>query len=160
MISYKDLLEDVVRPVLSHLDMNGLAAEQLVVGTAVHESTFNGDTRLRQVGGGPALGIYQIEPNTMNDVWNNFLKYRPVLREKIEDLCSPFPNLDQQLAGNLFYATAICRLVYYRQREPLPKANDLRGLAAYWKKYYNTVGGKGSPQDWLEHFNQVSGLWT
>ena len=44
-------------------------------GTAAVESRMG--TYLRQIGG-PALGIWQVEPATHLDCWDNWLDYRPV----------------------------------------------------------------------------------
>ena len=41
------------------------------------------------------------------------------------------------------YATAVARLIYWRVPRPLPAANNLDGLAAYWKTHYNTRLGDG-----------------
>lgn len=158
MLAWKDLLEDIIIPTLKHLSLDGDNARRLLLGTAVHESTVGNNTHLRQQGG-PALGVFQIEPATAADVWGSFLKYRPELRRKVEDLVSPYPGQDAQLQGNLFYATAICRIVYYRRKEPLPAADDIKGLAMYWKQFYNTPLGKGSPKDWIEHFVIVKDLF-
>ncbi|MEE9541175.1 MAG: hypothetical protein V3V85_06750, partial [Candidatus Thorarchaeota archaeon] len=49
------------------------AAVNLLLGTVYQESTINGITHLKQVGG-PALGIYQIEPDTEHDTWENYLE--------------------------------------------------------------------------------------
>ena len=43
--------------------------------TACHES--GGFRYDRQVGGGPALSYYQIEPDTLFDLYKNYLGYRP-----------------------------------------------------------------------------------
>lgn len=158
MLDWKNTLETIIQPTLLHLSLDSKAAQILVLGTAVHESTIGGVTKLEQVGG-PALGIYQIEPATEEDVWMNFLRFRPELRRKVEDLISPYPSRVDQLRGNLYYATAICRIVYYRRKEPLPLETDLKGLAAYWKQFYNTPIGKGSPKDWLEHFELIRRLF-
>ncbi len=44
-------------------------------------------------------------------------------------------------------AAAVCRLHYKLRPEALPLS--LNGRAEYWKKYYNTVAGKGSAADYL-----------
>ena len=67
MISPQDLKTYVIEPALQELNnlLPGAyrpAAVNLLIGTAVHESTVGGETRLHQLGGGPARGIYQIEP--------------------------------------------------------------------------------------------------
>ncbi|KAF0118141.1 MAG: hypothetical protein FD149_866 [Rhodospirillaceae bacterium] len=67
----------VIRPTLLHLGLHSPAAEALLLGTAIQESRLG--TYLRQTGGGPALGVYQMEPATHEDIWTNFLAYRPDL---------------------------------------------------------------------------------
>jgi len=139
----------VVRPVLEYLGpkFNGLAAERLVVGTALAESHIDS---LDQITGpddetlGPAYGLWQIEPNTATDVYLNFLKYRPVLEDQMYGLAANFPDMQVQLATNLMYGAAMCRLIYYRDSEPLPDMDNLEGFAKYWKRVYNTFEGKGT----------------
>lgn len=154
MLDWKTLHDDIIVPTLKHLGTDSAAARRLVLGTAVHESTIRDITYLKQQGG-PALGIYQIEPATAQDTWVNYLRYHPEMRRKVEDLIAPYPEQDAQLQSNLVYATAICRLIYYRRKEALPADKDEAGLAMYWKNFYNTSLGKGSPKDWLEHFALV-----
>lgn len=63
--------ELVLRPTLQHLAPlipYSVAAEALVLATAVAESRLDA---LRQMGGGPALGVHQMEPTTHNDIWDN-----------------------------------------------------------------------------------------
>lgn len=148
----------VVRPVLEYLHPViplSEAAETLLVGTAVHESrleffdqwTGPGDITL-----GPALGFFQIERNTHEDLYKNFLRFRPALLEFVEALLVPGRDRDRQLVTNLEYATAIARVLFYRAPERLPAADDLSALAAYWKRYYNTLAGKGTAEQWLYHY--------
>lgn len=144
MLDIEQVRLQIVRPTLNLLDLGGKAAEELVLGTALTESNL---TYLKQVGAGPALGLWQMEPKTHDDIWLNFLPYKAELRAKII-LLTRIGNRVQQLVGNLEYACALARVHYYRVAEPLPVAGDLNGQANYWKKYYNTVGGAGSP----EHF--------
>jgi hypothetical protein len=42
------------------------------------------------------------------------------------------PNLsmDENLATNLMYGAAVCRLCYYRKPDALPEAGDIEGQAA------------------------------
>lgn len=64
MLDIEEFRTLVVRLTISAMDMHSQAAENLLVGTAVQES---GRGRLVQKGG-PALGIYQMEPATFNDI--------------------------------------------------------------------------------------------
>lgn len=151
----------VVRPTLVHLGLWSEAAETLVVGTAVHESgglvhndqvTGRGDSIL-----GPAYGLFQIEPATHRDLFESFLDFSrwAGLRDKFLALRAAEPEPDLQLVTNLAYATGVCRLLYYRDPEPLPAASDLQGLARYWKRVYNTAAGKGTAAKWLFDYHMA-----
>lgn len=145
MIDREDLLRGVIIPTLRHLNLYSGAAEALLLGTFYTESTVGSNTHLFQLGNGPARSPYQIEPATHNDVWDNFLKYKATLSNKVYDLLAPTPTKVEQLVTNLGYATAISRVIYFRVPEPLPSASDYAGLARYWKQHYNTPKGAGDP---------------
>ena len=151
MIDVVDLRRLIIEPVLNHFHIYSTAAENLLVGTALHESHL---TFLEQNGGGPALGIYQIEPDTLKDLYKNYLSYRPDLLAKADSTKGEFPSRTDALTGNLFYATAVARLIYYRKRPPLPRADDVEGLANYWKRHYNTPSGKGRVEDWINSYEE------
>jgi hypothetical protein len=127
----------VIRPTLALLELGGPAAENLLLGTALAESRL---AYLCQVGGGPALGLYQCEPATHADLWGNYIAHVDGLPAKVRGLMSDRPPLEQ-LVTNLAYATAIARLHYRRIREALPAAGDAAALSSYHKRHYNTVLG-------------------
>ena len=149
MLDVEQFRDCVIKPSLQAIGLYSLPAEQLLLGTAVQESRL---TYLKQLNG-PALGIYQMEPNTYNDIWDNYLKYNSSLATKIG-----FHTLDKtdvnELVINLDYATIMCRLQYYRQSEKLPEKNDIEGFAMYWKKYYNTEKGKGTIPEFYNHYKE------
>jgi hypothetical protein len=130
----------VVRPVLTHLALWSMGAENLLLGTAIQES---GLRLLRQRSDGPARGIYQIDPATDDEVHAGFLAERPALTAKVAALLAPLPLRAEQLACNLAYATAMARIIYLRCAEPLPAADDIAGLGRYWKQHFR-AGGAGS----------------
>ncbi|MCF8467399.1 MAG: hypothetical protein K9G33_08375 [Sneathiella sp.] len=139
-----DLRDLVVRPTLDALQMGGANAENLILGTGLVESGFR---HLRQRGG-PALGFYQCEPATYNDILR-YLGRRPVLLRRLR-LClagEGVPDVSQ-LVWNLKFATAICRIHYWRVPDPIP--GNLAGQAAYWKRHYNTALGRGTVEKYLE----------
>lgn len=144
------LCELVIAPTLDVIELNSDVAVNLLVGTVFQESA--GGEYLKQLGGGPALGIYQIEPNTHTDVWENYLDYRASLTSKVEKLLSP-EDKEQQLISNLSYATAIARIIYYRKPQALPSdANDIQALGEYWKEHYNTAAGAGTVEEFVHNF--------
>ena len=154
----KQLLELVIRPTLKKLGLHSEAAEQLVIGTIWQESRGE---YIKQLGGGPALGLAQMEPATHDDIWYNFLAYKRKLANSITEFAS-VQSLDddmlpdaKELIGNLNYAVAMCRVHYLRVKAPLPKAGDVKGMAAYWKQYYNTPLGAGKPQEFVENFPKI-----
>lgn len=148
------LREYIIIPALKYIDLYSEAAVNLLLGTAAQE-THMGDY-IRQIGGGPALGIYQIEPNTHKDVFDNFLKYRQDFCEKTRT-CSVGTSMDEALIGSLFYQTLIARLIYYRVPEALPEADDILGLAQYWKKYFNTYLGAGKVDEFVDNYKMYVG---
>lgn len=154
MITPAHLREHVIRPTLTPLGLWSQAAEDLLVGTAAVESRMG--TYLVQLGSGPAKGIYQMEPATHQDIWDNWLRYRPrdewAITQRVAqylwDGTAHRPS-HQALVVDLAYATIMARLHYRRAPEPLPVAGDLMSMAAYHKKFYNTGLGKTSEGDFI-----------
>lgn len=149
MISPKHLVEYVIKPVLEGMDIGGIPysieAVHLLVMTAAHESAMG--KYLQQVRG-PAQGIYQMEPATERDIYENYLRFFKNFQVAIQQYTLGIPN---ELQGNLYYATAMARLHYYRVPEALPKIKDFddhysyaTALGEYAKKYYNTELGKAT----------------
>lgn len=137
LASVKDL---VIMPALQTLGLMSPAALNLVTGTGLVESGY---IWLKQTGGGPALGPWQMEPATEQDIWGNWLKYQPGYEGMVRKLLVPGPTTSQ-LVWNLQYAAAMCRIKYLRAEPPLPAYDDAEGLATYWKNFYNTALGAGS----------------
>ena len=129
-----------IAPALDRIGLGGAAAVNLITGTGLVESGYR---VTQQIGGGPALGWFQMEPATHDDCWENFLKYRPELAEKIRGLIYGLNPVSHMLRNNAAYAVAMCRVKYLRVSEPLPDANAA-AMAAYHKKYYNTPLGKAN----------------
>jgi hypothetical protein len=150
-IAVDNLRLHIIRPTLVYLELWSDVAEELLLATAAHESLLG--HYLVQVNG-PALGLYQIEPATHDDVWQNYLKFRNKLSKKVVQLQTPSINPKNQLVYNFAYSTAIARIIYYRCPKKLPKADDIEGLAQYWKSHYNTFLGKGSIDDFISHYQR------
>jgi hypothetical protein len=150
----------IIKPALEAIDLYSLAAEELVLGTACQESHCG--HYLRQVarggGYGPALGIFQMEPRTHDDLWDNFILHRPTLRDEISNMAGLAEDGDgaSEMVWNLKYAAAMCRVHYYRVKERLPDAGDLNGQAHYWKRYYNTPLGAGKVEDYIANWNRFA----
>lgn len=146
-INVDQLKEYIIRPTLEDLGLWSQAAENLLLGTMAQESHMG--HYIHQVKG-PALGIYQIEPETHDDVWEHYLDYRESMADKVSELS--YLTTSKSLVSNLSYATAIARIIYLRVSEPLPLPQDLVGMARYWKKYYNTPLGKGTEREFVRNY--------
>ena len=150
--------ELVIRPTLHRIGLYSEAAENLLTGTYKHESA--GGYYLKQIEG-PALGPFQMEPKTHDDIWEHFLQYREdlgelVVRECAYRVCKAEPviaeELHNQLITNFAYSAAMARIHYYRVPDKLPEYNDIEGLAHYWKEHYNTHLGAGTPEDFINAY--------
>ena len=141
-----------VRPALEHLGLWSPSAENLVLGTAATES--GGFQHRVQIGGGPALGLWQIEPDSHDDLYINYLDYRPELRAALIGLKTAI-DADPygELRDNDLYAAGVCRLIYRRSPDKLPSdSDDVAALAALWKRSYNTILGKGTVQKFIADY--------
>ena len=125
MIDAKDLKYYVIQPVLSAMEplwpgASNPAAVNLLLGTAFQESNVGGVTHLRQIGGGPGLGIYQIETATHDDIWETYLGTRPEKASFVRGLASQNMREDRpfhdDLISNLRYQTVIARIKYWRRK--------------------------------------------
>ena len=145
----KEQLRDLICEVLLDAGMYSDSAVELLMLTAATESKLG--RYVRQVGG-PALGIFQMEPNTENDIYINYLKYN----EDLEDFVDAYTSdaLPDELVWNVAYSILMARIHYLRVKEKLPAATDIRGLASYWKKYYNTHMGKGTVKKAVASYNR------
>lgn len=130
-----------VKPALAALPapLNTLSAQQGVLGIGLKESGY---TYLKQLGSGPALGFWQMEPATHDDMWANFIRYRPDLQKPLSEIAGGRPSA-QALVTSPIYAAAMCRVHLFRQPDALPSAGDATAWATFWKQHYNTPGGAG-----------------
>jgi len=128
------------------------AAVNLIMGTIAQESAM-GKYR-RQLGNGPARGICQMEPATEKDIWQNFLRYKVVLRNRISTITGVYSHDPKKLEINDQYAILMCRVHYMRVREALPEAGDVNALAKYWKLHYNTPLGHGTAKEFVKNYKK------
>lgn len=134
------ILDNVINPTLLALPIPRSA---VVAGGLLGVGLVESGYRTRRQIGGPALGYWQMEPVTHDDIWETFLQYRPALRSavlKILNGDSPVPNT---LTTNDKYACAMARIKLLRAPEPLPSTPNPVLWADYWKDHYNTSLGAG-----------------
>ena len=147
MIQTNDLKRKIIQ-CLKAMDMYSTDAVMLLMGTAAQESHFK---YTLQIGGGPALGYFQMEPKTFVDICNNYLLFQPT---ELTATIMEVANVDRfdpaDLAHNVELMVCFARLHYYRVADPLP--DNYHGFARYWKKHYNTYQGKGTVSEFENNY--------
>ena len=163
MINVAQFRAEIVRPALKAANMWSEAAENLVLGTGVQESLL---AWVKQRGAGPALGFYQMEPATADDICHRFLATKSELSMALGKATWPHcamptgysllskSDIARLLVEDMRFATIMCRLRYWMMPDPLPASHDIDGLSQYWKRYYNTVLGKGMAVEWADKFRR------
>jgi len=138
----------------------------LLKGTVAHESA--GGQYRRQIGFTwgelrGAWGVAQLEAGSVGDSLK-YIDNRPALEQSIKEYLAGNPigctldllyemmplELMQTIAINDRLAIIFCRLHYMRFPAPVPPTLD--GQADYWKKYYNTHLGSGTPEQYKAHY--------
>lgn len=151
----RQLRDLCVRPALAALGLpGGLPMEKLVMGTAAHES--DGFRYIHQLGKGPALSLWQVEPATARDALDRApLRQVAIMTELAGGTAYP-GGIISQLPGNLYLGAAMCRLVYYLK--PFKAADLYNGetgaLAVIWKRWYNSPLGAGTEGKFIENWQR------
>lgn len=164
----QQLHDYIIKPTLEHMDSlggnyNTKEARFLLLCTAAIES--NCGHYIKQVNG-PALGIWQMEPNTYNDIWANCDALKTYGLADLLSNTSGFCFYDDEyghLISSPSYACAMARLKYAMDSEALPSFpdNDVQGLLPtdgyyFWKQYkriYNTELGDATFERWQQALN-------
>lgn len=140
MLNSSQLRELIIKPALQDLNLLSDDAIELLIFTCANES--DGGTYIKQVGG-PALGIYQMEPATYNDIWQNFIiPNHSIGIQMLHNFNAGRMPEEDRMIYDLRFATAMARLFYARIPSPLPRSIDITGMWNYYKTHYNTSAGK------------------
>lgn len=135
VIYQKFFQKKIIDPTLIKLNLYSKSASNLLLGTAMQESCI----------GRLSGNVFQIKLTTAEDINTNYLAYRPKLNDAILQLYDHDHSLDWNLNNNIYYQTALARIVYLRRSNQLPDAENSEALAQYWKEHYNTYLGRGTP---------------
>lgn len=150
MLNISQFRELIVKSTLNDLLLYSQNAEELLVFTCAVESL--GGHYLKQVDG-PALGIYQMEPVTYNDIWQTYIKSKGSLMLRLlTNFGIGFMPSEEQLIYDLRFATAMTRIFYERIKEPLPDASNVDAIWNYYKKYYNTNLGSAQKESAIHNY--------
>ena len=119
-------------------------AIEILLMTCAHESLFG--EHMKQIGG-PALGLFGIEPATHDSIFANYFNKRyPEFKQKEHAV------LGQESIDALKYQIIVARGIYADKVEPLPSENDIQGMAAYYKKHWNTMQGAAKIPDVINNY--------
>jgi hypothetical protein len=153
MIKPDHLRKYVIKPSLQRLGQRYVSddAVELLLMIAAHESRLG--YFLHQEGGGPAVGIYQMEPATFHDILMNYVKYNRILESSLGKFYE-FPN-PAFMAFDLSFATAMARVHLYRVPSALPDRRDITGMAEYAKKHWNTELGAATVEDYEKAYREL-----
>ena len=143
-----DSIKKIIAWTLHRLDMHSDDAVDMIFRTGMAESGYRALEQTK----GPAIGFFQVEPDTVKDTLDNYLAYRPHIKAIIDQLGFVDSDSNMSVMSSISLQVAFCRLKYRRDRHPLPKGGDLEAQAKYWKRVYNSELGKGT----VEHFMEAN----
>ena len=140
---------EIIDEVLHQLEDAGIKrtveAYNLVFETGLAESGYRAIEGYGE--GKPAVSFWQLEPETIRDMWDNYISYRKPLIEACYKLGLIEANKVFSVFSNIALASAFCRIYYRRKPGAIPKTMPAR--AEYWKKHYNTYKGRGTVDHYI-----------
>lgn len=151
----QQLHDFIIKTALQYMGGNYHSKESafLLLATAAIES--NCGEYIKQVKG-PALGIWQMEPGTHNDIWAECDALKTELGQIIRNLAPVYSKVsDNDLIDAPKYACAMARLKYSMDPNPLPRLTgdnntDSRAFYDYYKRVYNTEFGASTFDKWCK----------
>lgn len=152
-----DDLRQLIRSTLTPLGLYSADAEELLMATCAQESHLG---EYRHQIHGPAIGIFQMEPEDHDDIWKDFLAYHFDLGTAVRQLSGQLYPAAQDMQNNDPYAIAMCRVHYLRAHGALPSASDLDGLWNYYKLHYNTPAGAATRAQFVQNYKLTGGSAT
>lgn len=148
----KKQIEKLITKTLKEIGLYSKEALLLLMGTMAQESAFG--YYLRQLNGGPAIGVFQCEPGTFNYDLEK-LKGKPYLYTKIMNVSGCKEITFEQLETNLILAICFARLHYYFYPKSIP--STLEEQSQYYKIYYNSIKGAATPEQYVMNFRKYIG---
>jgi len=141
-------LRDLISRVLQEIP-NGYSddAVELLMMIAAHESKLG--VHIRQVNG-PALGIFQIEPATHDDTWENGDSCE--LNASLLGYDWECEHTSDKLEWDIRYQIFMARQRLFMKPEAIPSKSTPKDMARYCKEHWNTVLGKASASDYLHDY--------
>ena len=117
-----------------------------IIGTAIIESNV---TNVKQQGGGPALGYFQMEPRTREDILTNYIGYHPLMMKQLSKAVGSLSCSDKEFMLNPALQVVFCWLHYRRYKA---WGENVWMYAVNWKRKYNTMKGKGKSSEYVKRY--------
>lgn len=157
MIHSTQLRELVIRPALKGINLYSPEAEEMLIATCAQESLDG--YYLKQISDhkNAALGIYQMEPDTHDSIWNTTLTANSNLGFVVMTSCKYTirPKADVMIY-NLLYASVMARVFWLPVKEDFAEIGDIDALWFLYKKYWNTAGGKATKEDFVKNYSRYA----
>jgi hypothetical protein len=132
--------------------------EELLVATMAHES--KGGTYVGQVGGDSrsALGIFQMEPFTYDNLWGHYLSNNAALSASILNSMRYLQKPpSEHLIFNNRLSIVMARVFYLQLRDAIPERDDLDGIWSIYKTYYNSSKGAATKDEFVADYFRFIG---
>jgi hypothetical protein len=154
-MNVEQLRDYIIKPTLLMLGYNSDSAINLLLGTCAQETAMGEYIVQKGLGLDGGIGIYQMEMPTYHYIYDKYITQNLTMQHRFRI----FLGYDgrphaARMASDLFLATAMARLYYYSIPERLPGHDDIRGLAKYWKKHWNTSLGKGRIEQFIANYQR------
>lgn len=164
MMDAQQLHDHIIKPTLEYMGGNydSKNARMLLLATAAIESKCG--YYIKQVGG-PALGVWQMEPATHDDIFAECdvlqddngdmskAKYELLSLSPTYNADEDFDAVQSDLIDSPKYACAMSRLKYSMDIEPLPGYDDINAIYRYYKRIYNTEAGASTFKKFIDAWN-------
>jgi hypothetical protein len=155
-INCSQLKTVIVEPALNCIGLFSDAAVNLLLGTTAQETLMGRyivQTDIAPFDGG--IGIYQMQQKTYDYIWDRRIEASVAMKAKIKlYLGYDGKPMAARMASDLALATIMARLYYANNLEMLPEANDLKGLARYYKIYWNTMSGSATEDQFIANYKE------
>ena len=102
-----------------------------------------------------AFGYWQMERATFNDCIDNFLAFSSPFTQGWFQLRDTHTVAYSTLTYDCVFACYMSAIKVYRAPPALPEFNDFKGMAEYWKTYYNASPLGASIEEAMERMLPV-----
>ena len=104
---------------------------------------------------GSHVDTYGHISDTYEDIWGAWMsRHSHYAYKALQSVWMNTKPPFEMLGQNIYYATIMARLNYCRFEEPIPNAKDIKALAEYYKKYWNTKFGEATVEGAINNYNK------